>query len=88
MVLYHEFFHIFWHGDRSPYEFVHDKTVAFGKTFFAAKIGKMDQKMGQKQGFLSILKNVVINFYRICYIMKIYIIFCVLAPHIWENFCL
>ena len=33
-------------------------------------------KMGQKQGFLNLLKNLVINFYYICSIMKIYIICC------------
>ena len=30
--------------------------------------------MGQKQGFLNLLKNLVINFYCICFMMKIYII--------------
>ena len=38
---------------------------------FAPKIGKM----GQKQGFWNILKNLVINFYWICSLMKIYNIF-------------
>ena len=37
------------------------------------------QKIGIFLGFLNILKNVVINFYRICSIMKIYIICCVPA---------
>ena len=45
----------------------------FQKTFFAPKIGKMHQK----QGFLNLLNNLVINFYWICSIMKIYIICCV-----------
>ena len=45
----------------------------FQKTFFAPKIGKMRQK----QGFLNLLNNLVINFYWICSIMKIYIICCV-----------
>ena len=45
----------------------------FQKTFFALKIGKMRQK----QGFLNLLNNLVINFYWICSIMKIYIICCV-----------
>ena len=31
----------------------------FGKKFIAPKIGKM----GQKKGFLNLLKNLVINFY-------------------------
>ena len=45
----------------------------FQKTFFAPKIGKMRQK----QGFLNLLNNLVINFYWICSIMKIYTICCV-----------
>ena len=36
-------------------------------------------KVSQKQGFLNLLKNVVINFYWICSLMKIYIVFCVPA---------
>ena len=46
-----------------------------GKILFAPKMGKM----GQKQGFLNLLKNLVINFYWIYSIMKIYIICCVPA---------
>ena len=42
------------------------------KNFFATK-------MGQKQGFLNVLKKFAINFYWICSIMKIYIICCVPA---------
>ena len=33
--------------------------------------------MGPKQGFLNLLKNSIINFYWICSIMKIYLIYCV-----------
>ena len=46
-----------------------------GKIFFAPKVGKM----GPKYGFLNLLENLVINFYWICSIMKIYIICCVPA---------
>ena len=72
----------FWHDARNPYEVVCDSQI-FQKKHFAQKIGKM----GQKQGFLNILKNFVINFYWICSIMKIYIICCVPAqiPN-WEKF--
>ena len=34
-----------------------------GKKNFAQKVGKMDQKMGQKQGFLNLLKDLVNNVY-------------------------
>ena len=37
--------------------------------------------MSQKQGFLNLLKDLVINFYWICSIMKTYIIYCV-SPQI------
>ena len=42
------------------------------KIFFAPKVGKM----GQKQGFLNFLKDLAINIYWTCSIMKIYIIYC------------
>ena len=32
--------------------------------------------MGQKQGFFNLFKNLVINFYRIFSIMKIYSMYC------------
>ena len=48
----------------------------FENVFFAPKIGKM----GQKWSFLILLKDLVINFYWICSIMKNYIIYCVPAP--------
>ena len=35
--------------------------------------------MGQKQGFFNLLKNLVINFYCIYSIMKMYIMYCVHA---------
>ena len=43
------------------------------KDFLHPQIGKI----GQKEAFRNLLKNLVINFYRICSIMKIYIICCV-----------
>ena len=45
-------------------------------------------KMGQKQGFLNLLKTFVINFYWICSIMKIYIIYCVSAQTLYLGKCL
>ena len=53
------------------------------KISFSPKIGKM----GQNQGFLYLLKNLVINFYCICSI-KIYIICCVLAQIPYFGKCL
>ena len=51
----------FWHGTRDTKLFV---TVAknFWKFFFWHKNWESGPKMGQKQGFLNLLKNVVINF--------------------------
>ena len=43
------------------------------KKFLPPKLGEWT-KMGQKQGFLNILKNFVVNFYWICSIMKMSII--------------
>ena len=51
----------------------------FGKEVFAPKIGKMGLKYAKNSFFLELLKNVVINLYWICSIMKINIIYCVLA---------
>ena len=48
----------------------------FQKKFFAPKIGRMNF---QKRSFLNFLKNLVINFYWICSIVKIYITCCVTA---------
>ena len=42
------------------------------------KLGKLT-KNGQKQGLFNLLKNLVVNFYWICSIVKIYIISCVPA---------
>ena len=68
----------FWHGAWNPDQVVCDRAVFF-RICFVPKIEKMDQKMGQKQGFLNLLKKLVINFYRICSIMNIYIVCCVPA---------
>ena len=46
--------------------------------FLPQKLGKWT-KNWPKQGFLSLLKNLVAIFYWICYIMKIHIICCVPA---------
>ena len=69
--LYHQFFlgivllvfSNFWHDARRPYEDVRDRAGFSRKKSFCPKIGKMGQKMGQKQSFLNILKNCVIKFY-------------------------
>ena len=42
-------------GARNPYEVVHDRARFSGKNFFP--------KMDQKQGFLNLLEDLVINFY-------------------------
>ena len=46
-----------------------------GKKFYP-KNCENGPKIDQKQGFLNLLKNLVINLYWICSIMKIYIICC------------
>ena len=49
----------FWHGARNTYEVVRDRT----KKFFCPKIWENGPEMGQKQDFLNLLKDLVINFY-------------------------
>ena len=61
----------FWHVARNPYEVVHDKVGSSWKKILNCE---NQPKMGQKQDFLKVLKNFVINFYWICSIMKMYII--------------
>ena len=51
----------------------------FLEKFFWPKCWENGPKMGQKQGFLKLLKDLVIKFYWICSIMKTYIIRCVPA---------
>ena len=81
----------YWHSARNPYEVVCDWAEFSQKKIFCPKIWENGPKMGQKQGFLNLSKDLVFNFYWICSIMKTYIICCVLAqiPYFcsWENFC-
>ena len=67
----------FWHGARNLYEVVPDKAGFSGEKKFCHQNWENRLKMGQKQGFLYLLKSLVINFYWICSKMKIYIICCV-----------
>ena len=62
----------FWHGARNPYEVVRDRARLSRKIFFAPK-------MGQKQGFLYLLENWVIEFFKIWSLEKFYNICCILA---------
>ena len=62
----------FWHGARIPCQVMCDRAGFSRKIFFAPK-------MGQNQGFFNLLENLVINFYWIWSIMKIYILCCVPA---------
>ena len=66
------FFSEFWRVARNPYEVVRDRNGFSGKKFFAQKFGKMDQKWA-KNRVLNLLKDLVINFYWICSVMKTYI---------------
>ena len=56
------------------YEVVHDRQINV-----CPQNCKDGPKTGQKQDFLNLLKDVVINFCWICSIMKMYIIWCVPA---------
>ena len=79
-------FREFCHSARNPYEVVRDRARFSGRLsrFFCPKIWEM----GQKQGFLNLLKDLVINFYWICSLMKTYITCCVPAqiPYL-RKFC-
>ena len=74
-----------WHVARSPYEVVHDRTGFSGGGgrggggWICHKNWENGAKVGQKQGLLNLLKNLGINFYWICSIMKIYLIGCAWA---------
>ena len=63
--------------------------IFWRKKIFCPKNWKNEPKMDQKKGFLSLLESLVINFYWIWSIIKIYIIFCVPAqiPYL-RNFLL
>ena len=50
----------------------------FFNKIFLPKMGKMGQKCAKK-GFLNLLENLVINFFWIRSIVKVYIICCILA---------
>ena len=67
----------FWHGARNPYEVVCQSQI-FWKKFFCPQNWENEPKMGQKL-FLNLLKNLVVNFYWVCFLMRIYIICCVPA---------
>ena len=74
-----------WHSARNPCEVVRDRARFSRKCFENWGNGP---KMGQKQGSFNLLENLVINFYRIWSVMKIYIFAVFLhKSHIWENFC-
>ena len=51
------------------YEVVNGRAGFSGEKIFATKIGKI----GQRQGFLNLLENLIINFYWIRFIMKIFV---------------
>ena len=62
-------------------------TAGFSRKIFPLKLENRP-KIGQKQGFLNLLKNFVIDFFWICSIMKIYIICSVPTqiPYLGKNF--
>ena len=66
----------FWHGARNPYEVVRDRADFRWKIFLPQKL-ENGPKMGQKQGLLNLLKNIVINFFWILSIKKFYNIYCI-----------
>ena len=53
----------------------------FSEFFFCLQNWENKPKMGQKQGLLNLLKNLVINSYSFCSLMKIRII-CSILPQI------
>ena len=55
------------------------KELNFLEMFFHPQNWENRTKIGQKLGFFKLLKNLVLNIYWICSIMKIYIICCVPA---------
>ena len=64
----------FWHGARIPSEVVRDRDGFSGKIFLPSKLGKWSQS-GPKTGcFFYLLENLIINFYWIWSVMKMYII--------------
>ena len=63
------------HGVRHPCFVVRDRTGFFGENLFDPKMGKM----GQKQGFSNLLESLIIIFFKIWSIKKVYNICCILA---------
>ena len=57
----------------------------FGKTFFAKLIGKWTKKMAKNKALLNLKKKLDINFHRICFIMKVFIICCLPEKILWEK---
>ena len=67
------------------------------KKYFYSQNLENGPKIGQKQGVLNLLKNVIITFYWICSIICSDIVLCVIKfilcavfqqkTHIWKNFC-
>ena len=55
------------------------QSQTFWKKYFCPKNGENGWKVGQKWGFLIILENLVINFFWIWSIKKVYIICCIFA---------
>ena len=76
----------FWHGAWNPDQVVCDSCIF--QNLFCPQNRENGPKMGQKQGFLNLLKKLVINFYRICSI--IFILFAVFLhkSYIWDFFSL
>ena len=69
----------FWYGARNPYEVVWicaSQIWILQKKFLPQKLRKWT-KNGPELSFFNVLKNLIINFYWICSLMKIYITFCV-----------
>ena len=85
----------FWHGARNLYGILCDKAWFSWKKKICYKNWANGPKMCQKQGFLSLLKNLVSHFYWVCSVMKIYFICCVpaqipylgkfIVPEIWAK---
>ena len=67
----------FWYETRNPYQVVCDRAWFSGKKYFCLKVWENGPKIGQKQGFLNLLKDLVINLHWTCSVMKTYIICCV-----------
>ena len=65
-------------GVRGPYIVVHGRARLLQKNL-AQKMGKMGKKWGKNRFFSNLLENLVINFFWIWSIMKVYTICCILA---------